>query len=138
MEGAAFGLAMSRYPQIPWLVVKGVGDYADPAKNEIYYDYAAHASALYALSFIQAYVTNERLLRSSVEKSFGIWNVPHPRNLYFTGREALLQNLHETLNTDNIATLTYVPNARQAIRGLVGIGKTQPAIEYADHYSHDY
>src|SRR5260370_290994 len=27
MEGAAFGLAMSRYPQIPWLVVKGVGDY---------------------------------------------------------------------------------------------------------------
>ena len=61
MEGAAFGLVMSRHPLIPWLVVKGICDYADQDKNDAYHDYAALASALYALSFIRAYVTNERL-----------------------------------------------------------------------------
>ena len=29
MEGGAFGLVMSHHPLIPWLVVKGVCDYAD-------------------------------------------------------------------------------------------------------------
>src|SRR5436305_6188727 len=63
MEGAAFGLVMSRYPHIRWLVVKGVCDYADRTKNDTYYNYAACASALYALSFIRTYGTNERLRR---------------------------------------------------------------------------
>jgi hypothetical protein len=61
MEGAAFGLVMSRHPLIPWLVVKGVCDFADRAKNDAYHGYAARASSLYALRFIRAYVTNERL-----------------------------------------------------------------------------
>src|SRR5260221_7832696 len=61
MEGAAFGLVMSRHPRIPWLVVKGICDYADQEKNDAYHSYAARASALYALSFIRAYVTDERL-----------------------------------------------------------------------------
>jgi nucleoside phosphorylase len=59
MEGAAFGLVMSRHPLIPWLVVKGVCDYADGEKNDLYHGYAARASALYALSFVQKYVTSE-------------------------------------------------------------------------------
>lgn len=63
MEGAAFSLVMSRHPLIRWLLVKGVCDYADQGKNDDYHDYAARASALYALSFIRAYVTNERLPR---------------------------------------------------------------------------
>jgi nucleoside phosphorylase len=60
MEGAAFGLVMSRHPTIPWLIVKGVSDYADRAKNDDYHGYAARASALYALSFLRAYLTSER------------------------------------------------------------------------------
>src|SRR5207302_8972620 len=86
MEGAAFGLVMSRHPLIRWLIVKGVSDYADQDKNDAYHDYAAHASALYALSFIQAYVTNERLSRphssspASRAVPSGAWNVPHTRN----------------------------------------------------------
>lgn len=63
MEGAAFGMVMSRYPSIPWLIVKGVSDYADQQKDDTYHEYAAYASALYALSFIRAYVLNERLPR---------------------------------------------------------------------------
>src|SRR6266568_302466 len=61
MEGAAVGLVTSRHPLTRWLIVKGVCDYADQTKNDSYHDYAARASASYALSFIRAYVTNERL-----------------------------------------------------------------------------
>src|SRR6266567_6953695 len=46
MEGAAFGLVMSHHPLIRWLVVKGVCDYADRNKSDVYHNYAAHASAL--------------------------------------------------------------------------------------------
>lgn len=61
MEGAAFGRVMRSYPQIPWLVVKGVSDYADVEKDDAYHDLASRASALYALAVLQAYVTCERL-----------------------------------------------------------------------------
>lgn len=144
MESAALGLVMSHHPLVPWLVVKGVCDYADQDKNDVYHDYAARASALYALSFIQTYVNNELLPRSSLlplpdrAKSSTIWNVPYPRNTYFTGREALLQDLHETFNASNIVKLTYVSSTPQAISGLGGIGKTQLAIEYAHRYRHNY
>src|SRR6266568_7352075 len=69
MEGAAFGLVMGRHPLIPWLVVKRVCDYADQDKNDVYHDYAARASALYALSFIRAYITEQRMPRSSGRES---------------------------------------------------------------------
>ena len=63
MESAALGMVMSDHPLIPWLVVKGVCDYADSEKDDTYHDFAARASALYALSCIQDYVANERLPR---------------------------------------------------------------------------
>ncbi len=146
MESAALGLVMGHHPLIPWLVVKGVCDYADQDKNDMYHDYAASAAALYALSFIQSYVNSELLPRSSLPpalpdrgaKSATIWNVPYPRNTYFTGREALLQDLREKFNINNIVPLTYVPNTPQAISGLGGIGKTQTAIEYAYRYRYAY
>ncbi|MFL5624775.1 MAG: hypothetical protein ACJ788_04175 [Ktedonobacteraceae bacterium] len=77
MEGAAFGLVMSRHPLIPWLVVKGVCDYADSTKDDAYHDYAARASALYALSFIRAYVTNERLPQRVVPAVSDRGNIVH-------------------------------------------------------------
>ena len=61
MEGAAFGLVMSRHRHTPWLVVKGICDYADGDKDDNYHHYAASVSATYMLSFIKEYVTRERL-----------------------------------------------------------------------------
>lgn len=63
-----------------------------------------------------------------------IWNVPHRRNPFFTGREDILKNLHTTLTEGKTATLTQP----QAISGLGGIGKTQIAIEYAYRYGYEY
>jgi tetratricopeptide (TPR) repeat protein len=61
-----------------------------------------------------------------------IWNIPHLRNPNFTGRDTLLNNLHDRLRTGNCAAVT------QAISGLGGIGKTQLAAEYAYRNSADY
>lgn len=148
MEGAAFGLVMSRHPLIPWLVVKGVCDYADRDKSDAYHDYAARASALYALSFILAYVTNERLpppdgsSAPSRAGPSGIWNVPHMRNPHFTGREELLDRLEQQLAPAEQADPMTMRHAAltqpQAIKGLGGIGKTQIAVEYAYRTRHRY
>ncbi len=63
-----------------------------------------------------------------------LWNVPHRRNPFFTGREDIFAHLYNTLRSSNAAALTQA----QAISGLGGIGKTQIAVEYAyrnrDHY----
>src|SRR2546428_10145866 len=61
-----------------------------------------------------------------------IWNVPYARNPFFTGREDILSQLHETLTDGKTAALT------QAISGLGGIGKTQTAVEYAYRYCNEY
>lgn len=61
-------------------------------------------------------------------------SVPHPRNLYFTGRQEILQTLHTLLPATQLATSTQVI----ALAGLWGIGKTQIAIEYAYRHVAEY
>ncbi len=142
MEGAAFALAASRHHHTPWLIVKGVCDYDNEQKNDAYHDYAARASAAYALSFLQAYATNERLPRrggaslTSQAEPPRIWNIPYPRNPVFTGREEILAQLARTLQPGTAVALSH-PYI-QAISGLGGIGKTQIALEYAYRHRHDY
>jgi len=63
-----------------------------------------------------------------------IWHVPFPRNPLFTGRQDILNRLHETLLGNKTAALTQP----QAISGLGGIGKTQTALEYAYRYKDNY
>ncbi len=63
-----------------------------------------------------------------------IWNVPYPRNPYFTGRAAELQQIATVLHASQMATVTQ----SQAITGLGGIGKTQIALEYAYRFGHNY
>src|SRR5450755_410238 len=63
-----------------------------------------------------------------------IWNVPYPRNPYFTGRKQLLANLAQALRKEQATALSQP----QAINGLGGVGKTQIALEYVYQYHQDY
>ena len=61
-----------------------------------------------------------------------IWNVPN-RNADFTGREYVLERLHDELAGDGTAVVLA-----RAVYGLGGVGKTQVALEYAHRFKADY
>jgi tetratricopeptide (TPR) repeat protein len=63
-----------------------------------------------------------------------VWNIPHPRNTFFTGREFLLQQLADAWKRDQ--STAHTPP--QAMSGLGGVGKTQIAVEYAYLHRHEY
>ena len=141
MEAATFYRAFGAASHIHALVVKGVSDYGDGSKNDAYHEYAARASAVYLLTFIQEYVTQESMPRRDVSSHSrqagpsGVWNVPHRRNPHFTGRDDLLDRLYQQLTPagrhDPATTRRAALTQPQAIKGLGGIGKTQIAVEYA-------
>jgi tetratricopeptide (TPR) repeat protein len=60
------------------------------------------------------------------------WNVPHPRNPAFTGRDDVLADLRNRL----IKPGRTAP--AEVVTGLGGIGKTQTAVEYAYRYRDQY
>ncbi|WSG19542.1 FxSxx-COOH system tetratricopeptide repeat protein [Nonomuraea sp. NBC_01738] len=60
-----------------------------------------------------------------------VWNVPQ-RNPSFTGRETMLEDLHERLQAGTTAVLP------EALHGLGGVGKSQIAIEYCYRHQNDY
>lgn len=62
-----------------------------------------------------------------------IWGSVPPRNNNFTGRQALLDTLHERLRTEG--TTAVLP---EALHGLGGVGKSQIALEYVHQYASDY
>ncbi|MBV8552172.1 MAG: tetratricopeptide repeat protein [Acidobacteriaceae bacterium] len=61
-----------------------------------------------------------------------IFAVPLPRNPNFTGRDQMLEDLHQKLNSGRSAALI------QAISGMGGVGKTSLALEYCYRFASDY
>ncbi|MBR7824758.1 tetratricopeptide repeat protein [Actinospica sp. MGRD01-02] len=61
-----------------------------------------------------------------------VWSVPG-RNVHFTGRDAVLAELHQQLLGGLRTVILPI-----ALRGLGGVGKTQVALEYAHRFKADY
>jgi tetratricopeptide (TPR) repeat protein/transcriptional regulator with XRE-family HTH domain len=76
----------------------------------------------------------QELLEASLTGLAPYWGIPLRRNPFFTGREAVLENIHAYLVPDQ----TRGPIRPCAIHGLGGMGKTQTALEYAYRYMFSY
>lgn len=63
-----------------------------------------------------------------------IWGVPYARNPFFTGRQEILQQMHQLLGQEASISLTQ----SWSLSGLGGVGKTQTAVEYAYRHAEDY
>ncbi len=61
-----------------------------------------------------------------------MWHV-QTRNASFTGRNDVLEKLHDQLASSSQAVVLPL-----ALHGLGGVGKTQVALEYAHRYMADY
>lgn len=61
-----------------------------------------------------------------------IWGAVPPRNVHFTGRQALLGTMHGLLAPDRSMETAHV------LTGLGGVGKTQLAVEYVYRHNSDY
>jgi len=62
------------------------------------------------------------------------WKIDDPQNPLFTGREEILDWLHDVLALRDRGT----PLPIYALTGLAGVGKSQAAIEYAHKFKYEY
>ncbi len=75
-----------------------------------------------------------QLLEASLTALSPHWLVPFQRNLFFTGREEILEALHIQLGAYQAVSLTQ----SSALHGLGGVGKTQIALEYVYRHALEY
>jgi tetratricopeptide (TPR) repeat protein len=75
-----------------------------------------------------------QLLEASLIALAPYFLVSLPRNLFFTGREEILEVLHAQLGVERTVALMQ----SSALYGLGGVGKTQIALEYAYRHALEY
>ncbi|KAL5867624.1 hypothetical protein ACKVWM_011595 [Pyricularia oryzae] len=111
----------------PCLVIRGISDYADSHKDDIWRSYAAGNAAVFARELLGK-IPPKSLRNLIIEaKPKSHFLVRFSRNESFVGREEILNRLLKRL-----PPIAH-PDAcqRTVIHGLGGIGKTQVAVEAA-------
>ncbi len=153
MEGFGFLTASWLNHQVQAIVIRGISDLID-GKSEADEQgsqemAAAHASAfafemLANLDKIDEKEANQEETINIIEPvlplqnqdtelpNFPMFEVPYRRNPNFTGREAIISEIHANLNSHQVHT------PPQIITGLGGVGKTQIALEYAYRHETEY
>ncbi|KAL2139346.1 hypothetical protein VTI28DRAFT_5308 [Corynascus sepedonium] len=111
------------WDNFPCVVIKGACDYADSHKTKAWQRYAAATAAACMKAFLGYWVPYLQPAYVQ-EQPAGPWFlVPYPRNDGFVGRTAILRKLQQT-------SLQSASQARIALYGLAGIGKSQIALEF--------
>lgn len=77
-------------------------------------------------------ISDEISILSDMSRNTPLWNLPHRRNQFFTGREEILNHLYTVFHS------RQAPGLILALSGLGGVGKTQVSIEYAHCYRDRY
>ncbi|KAF3048799.1 hypothetical protein E8E11_000901 [Didymella keratinophila] len=113
------------------LVIRGISDYADSHKCDMWRSYAAGKAAAFArelLCRVQPGVVkdmNTQTQTQTQETEQAAWLVPLPRPPSYVGREAQLSRLKTHISSTD--------SCRLAVYGLGGCGKTALALETAYH-----
>ncbi|GAM33837.1 hypothetical protein TCE0_013r01029 [Talaromyces pinophilus] len=98
-EMEAAGLMKTTFP---CLVVRGISDYADSHKNDMWQDYAAAAASQYAKDFLceipPGLVGRLEPIQDETQNIY--WCMPHPAKTFFTGRATVLRRIEDALNSN--------------------------------------
>jgi nucleoside phosphorylase/tetratricopeptide (TPR) repeat protein len=145
MEGAGLATAAHASGAVPAMVIRGISDLAGGAKQDTdaagwQPRAAAHAAAFTVELLVNLDPSHLPSRRQAPEERLKE-EPPHPavfelrgheRLTTFTGRDDVLKQLHDTLES------ATGPAAVLALHGLGGVGKTQLAVEYAHRYRGHY
>ncbi|KAK7961247.1 purine and uridine phosphorylase [Apiospora saccharicola] len=138
------------WDQFPCVVIKGACDYADSHKMKAWHHYAAATAASCMKAFLDSWVPSSSsgtgdpgvavqtealgrlrieegpraVLNQTAEPLSRVFMVPFLRNMKFTGREHVLEELKERL-------FLHQDCRTLAIIGLGGVGKTQIVLQFA-------
>ncbi|KAK6525213.1 hypothetical protein TWF694_005359 [Orbilia ellipsospora] len=123
------------------LVVRGICDYADTHKNNLWQPYAAATAAAFARELLYTIMPLSVLAEDGLDKQ-NEYHIPidmcllYKRNPHFKGREQELAKIHKIFWSSNSHS---EPNRRViSLCGLGGSGKTHVALEYAYRYATEY
>lgn len=139
-EVAAFYQTLNEFPDIYFLAVKGVCDYADPTKNDTYHKYAAQASAIYLLYFLKEYVTDETMPRRDDHQSqnqtgpsyqVGIQNNSSGDiNIQQSQVNIASRDINVTYLHSEFRAFKWTRSRRQFLAGLAGLAITGSGIAW--------
>jgi nucleoside phosphorylase/tetratricopeptide (TPR) repeat protein len=135
MEGIGFLTATHASHPVEALIIRGISDLIkgkSVSDKRGWQEVASRQAAAFAFEVLAKLDLEDRG-QVEPEPPARIWNVPHQRNLNFTGRDQLLKDLRQSLTSGEATALTQA-----ALHGLGGVGKTQLALEYAYRHAPDY
>ncbi len=115
---------------VGFLAIRGICDYCDSHKNDIWHGYAALVAAAYMRALLERTASQTTNLRFKPKLKPDL-RTPHnlrPRRL-FVGRETELAALKDALTGGGGAMIRH--SGQASMYGLGGVGKTALALEFA-------